>query len=82
MGGMTSDCSSDGLAHTLDLSNDDEWASTSPSKFMRRRGAGMAWVDNNSTYGEFMVIGGIADSYSCCELNCLRTSRKYAHGYH
>ncbi|OXG41526.1 hypothetical protein C359_02932 [Cryptococcus neoformans Bt120] len=65
MGGMTSDCSSDGLAHTLDLSNDDEWASTSPSKFMRRRGAGMAWVDNNSTYGEFMVIGGIADSYSC-----------------
>lgn len=83
MGGMTSDCSSDGLAHTLDLSNDAEWTSNSPSRFLRRRGAGMAWVDNNSTYGEAMVIGGVADSYSCCELNCLRGHpKKYAHEYH
>jgi len=30
----------------------------------------MAWVDNGSTNGEMMLIGGIADSYSCGERDC------------
>ncbi|TYJ57775.1 hypothetical protein B9479_001385 [Cryptococcus floricola] len=74
VGGMTSDCSSDGLAHTLDLSGDDGWTSTTPSKLSRRRGAQSAWVDNNSTNGEIMVVGGIADSYSCANSTSVYTA--------
>ncbi|WVQ75009.1 hypothetical protein IAR50_004617 [Cryptococcus sp. DSM 104548] len=73
VGGMTSDCSSDGLAHTLDLSGDDGWTSTTPSKLSRRRGAQSAWVDN-STNGEIMVVGGIADSYSCANSTSVYTA--------
>ncbi|WVQ79321.1 hypothetical protein IAT38_001418 [Cryptococcus sp. DSM 104549] len=65
VGGMTSDCSSDATAHTLDLSSGTAWTSATPNRFSRRRGTGMVWVDNNSTNGEVMVVGGIADSYSC-----------------
>ncbi|KAK8849597.1 hypothetical protein IAR55_004932 [Kwoniella newhampshirensis] len=65
MGGMTSSCGTDGTTHTLDLTSGDGWITSSPNNFVRRRGTGMAWVDNNSTNGEVMVVGGIADTYAC-----------------
>jgi hypothetical protein len=36
-----------------------------PGSLVRRRGAGMALIDNGSTEGEMLLVGGIADSYSC-----------------
>ncbi len=65
IGGMTSSCSSDGLVHTLDLAGNGTWEKVSPSGVIRRRGAQMAWVDNGSTDGEMMLVGGIADTFSC-----------------
>ena len=71
VGGMTSECSSDAIAHSFDLSGNENWAQVTPSNLIRRRGAGMSWVDNNSTNGEMMLIGGIADSFSCGELSTI-----------
>ena len=65
IGGMTTSCSSDGLAHTLDLSGSAGWTDSTPTSVVRRRGAGLAWVDNGSTAGEMMLVGGVADSFSC-----------------
>ena len=67
VGGMTTECSSDALVHSFDLSGNGDWAQVTPSNVIRRRGAGMTWVDNNSTNGEMMLVGGIADSYTCGE---------------
>jgi len=63
-GGMTSSCHNDGLLHTMDLDEGD-WSSITPASVERRRGAGMAWVDTGSGQGGMMVVGGIADEYSC-----------------
>ncbi|EIW71599.1 hypothetical protein TREMEDRAFT_37960 [Tremella mesenterica DSM 1558] len=59
-GGMTSSCSNDGLVHTLDVSS-GKWTSVTPSGVIRRRGASMGWASDS----QVMVVGGIADSYSC-----------------
>jgi hypothetical protein len=37
----------------------------SPDTLVRRRGTGMTVIDNGSIQGELMLVGGIADSYSC-----------------
>jgi hypothetical protein len=66
-GGMTSSCHNDGLLHAMDLDEGD-WTSITPASVERRRGAGMAWVDTGSGQGGMMVVGGIADEYSCGEL--------------
>jgi hypothetical protein len=63
-GGMTSSCHNDGLLHTMDLDEGD-WTSMTPASVERRRGAGMAWVDTGSGQGGMMVVGGLADAYSC-----------------
>lgn len=65
-GGMTSSCSTDGLVHTMDL-DEGGWTTVTPASVTRRRGAGMAWVDNGSTQGAMMVVGGMADAYACGE---------------
>jgi len=65
-GGMTSSCHNDGLLHTMDLDEGD-WTSITPASVERRRGAGMAWVDTGSGQGGMMVVGGLADAYSCGE---------------
>ncbi|WVO13859.1 hypothetical protein L204_101482 [Cryptococcus depauperatus] len=36
-----------------------------PSKLTRHRSFEIVWVNTNSTDGELMVIGGIADSCAC-----------------
>ncbi|OCF34310.1 hypothetical protein I316_03824 [Kwoniella heveanensis BCC8398] len=66
-GGMTPDCSSDGTAHTLNLdgSASEGWVATTPTSFLRRRGTGAAIIEDGSDKGKLMVVGGIADSYSC-----------------
>lgn len=64
IGGMTSSCANDGLAHTMDL-EDGDWTSISPASVVRRRGAEMAWVDTGSGKGAMMVVGGMADGYAC-----------------
>ncbi|WVF68410.1 hypothetical protein IAT40_003175 [Kwoniella sp. CBS 6097] len=66
-GGMTPDCTSDGTAHTLNLdgSAGDGWVATTPTSFLRRRGTGAAIIEDGSSKGKLMVVGGIADSYSC-----------------
>lgn len=66
VGGMTSSCANDGLAHTMDLDGGD-WTSISPASVIRRRGAEMAWVDTGSASGQgaMMVVGGMADAYAC-----------------
>ncbi|WWD20222.1 hypothetical protein CI109_104698 [Kwoniella shandongensis] len=65
VGGMTSACGTDGTTHTLNLSSNDGWITSSPNNFVRRRGAGLAWVDNGSSGGAVMAVGGIADTYAC-----------------
>jgi len=67
VGGMTSACSSDALAHTLNLSGDGTWASVTPSQVARRRGAAISWVDNARSGGEMLLVGGLSDSYVCGE---------------
>lgn len=62
---MTSSCASDGVTHSLALSGNGTWTSVTPGSLVRRRGAGMALIDNGSTEGEMLLVGGIADSYSC-----------------
>ncbi|WWC92728.1 uncharacterized protein L201_007687 [Kwoniella dendrophila CBS 6074] len=64
-GGITSSCSSDATTHTLNLDNNDGWVSTTPNKFLRRRGAGAAYVTDSSGNSDILVIGGIADKYVC-----------------
>lgn len=69
LGGMTSSCSSDALAHSLDLtSGAGEWTHANPTSFVRRRGAEAAWIDDGSADGVVTVVGGVADTYSCCRL--------------
>ncbi|WWC73797.1 uncharacterized protein I206_107769 [Kwoniella pini CBS 10737] len=63
-GGITSSCDEDATTHTLDLDSNDGWVSTTPNKFLRRRGAGAAYVDNSGK-DVVMVVGGIADKYVC-----------------
>ena len=60
LGGMTSDCSSDSIGHTLDLSSGG-WTGVTPSGMKRRRGAGMGWTSDS----KLMVVGGLMDSYVC-----------------
>ncbi|WVW87011.1 hypothetical protein I302_109067 [Kwoniella bestiolae CBS 10118] len=64
-GGITSSCENDGTAHTLNLDDNEGWVTTSPSKFIRRRGAGAAYVQDANGKDDIMVVGGIADSYVC-----------------
>ncbi|WVQ95961.1 hypothetical protein IAU59_003060 [Kwoniella sp. CBS 9459] len=66
-GGMTSDCTSDGTTHTLNLDGtaSEGWVATTPTSFLRRRGTGAAIIEDGSSNGKLMVVGGIADSYSC-----------------
>lgn len=66
VGGMTSSCANDGLAHTMDL-DDGGWTSISPASVVRRRGAEIAWVSTGSGQGAMMVVGGMADNYACGE---------------
>ena len=67
IGGMTSQCASDSLTHTLDLSGSDStWHHATPAQTIRKRGAAAAWVDDGSDDGKVMVIGGVADKFVCC----------------
>ncbi|WWC65729.1 uncharacterized protein I303_108351 [Kwoniella dejecticola CBS 10117] len=63
-GGITSSCDGDGTTHTLGLDSNDGWVSTTPNKFLRRRGSAAAYVDNSGK-DVVMVVGGIADKYVC-----------------
>ncbi len=76
-GGMTSSCDSDSLVHTFDLTSGGPWTSTTPSGTVRRRGAGSVWVDNGSSSGAVMVVGGMADTYVCCKLSVLIVNRSF-----
>ena len=67
VGGMTSACVWDALAHSFDLLGNGGWEQATPSSLIRRRGASMISVDNGSPEGELMLIGGVADAFSCCE---------------
>lgn len=67
VGGVTSSCSADALTHTFSLAGDGTWNDATPSNLVRRRGAGIAWVDNGSAGGEMMLVGGMADTYVCGE---------------
>lgn len=66
LGGMTTNCLTDATTHTLDIAS-GSWRHESPSKFVRRRNAGAALVIDGSANGEVMVVGGLADPYSCGE---------------
>ncbi|BEI84028.1 hypothetical protein CcaverHIS002_0406320 [Cutaneotrichosporon cavernicola] len=59
VGGMTASCASDGIAHSLDLSN-GQWTSASPTSLHRRHGAAAAPIHDG-----IMVVGGIADTSTC-----------------
>ncbi|KAK4688720.1 hypothetical protein P7C73_g1371, partial [Tremellales sp. Uapishka_1] len=73
VGGMTAACSSDDLSHTLDLAA-GTWTGVTPSSVVRRRGSQMAWVDNGSTDGAMMVVGGMADKYACSSSSAAYTA--------
>ncbi|KAI9639047.1 uncharacterized protein MKK02DRAFT_21711 [Dioszegia hungarica] len=62
VGGMTSDCGTDALTHTLDLKGNGSWVHASPEGLVRRRGAGMGVMKDS---GKLMLVGGVADQYSC-----------------
>ncbi|KAK6908539.1 hypothetical protein I203_102541 [Kwoniella mangroviensis CBS 8507] len=64
-GGITSSCDNDGTTHTLSLNDDEGWVTASPKSFIRRRGAGAAYVKDSSGNEDVMIFGGIADSYVC-----------------
>lgn len=66
IGGMTSSCSSDAIAHTLALDGTTtSWTHSNPNSLVRRRGAAAAWTDNGSANGQVLLVGGVADTYSC-----------------
>jgi hypothetical protein len=64
VGGMTTSCGSDATVHELDLAS-GKWEHASPSSFVRRRGAGAVFEDGTAGSEGVLVIGGIADTYSC-----------------
>jgi hypothetical protein len=67
LGGITSSCATDSVAHILNIdSSATSWTNASPSSFVRRRGAEAAWIDDGSANGAITVVGGVADTYSCC----------------
>ncbi|ORX37809.1 hypothetical protein BD324DRAFT_680689 [Kockovaella imperatae] len=64
VGGMTSNCGSDAVTHTLGPGSNG-WTAANPTRLVRRRGAAATWVDNGSSQGAIMVVGGISDHYVC-----------------
>ncbi|ORY34814.1 hypothetical protein BCR39DRAFT_514933 [Naematelia encephala] len=64
VGGMTSSCSSDALTHSLSLDG-DSWSDANPTRLVRRRGADMVYINDGSTSGKMMIVGGISDTYVC-----------------
>jgi hypothetical protein len=72
IGGMTSSCANDALVHTLDIGS-GEWVHSTPNSLVRRRGADAAFVGND----EMLVVGGIADSYSCGKSSLTYGFRRY-----
>lgn len=65
VGGMTSDCATDSLTHTLSLKGNGTWVDANPSGLVRRRGGGMGVLNDYSAHGDLMLVGGVADQYSC-----------------
>lgn len=62
-GGMTSNCASDKVLHTLNLGDESSmWTTENVSGLIRRRGMGMQWLEDEE---QLIIVGGVADQYVC-----------------
>ncbi|KAJ9108270.1 hypothetical protein QFC19_002518 [Naganishia cerealis] len=62
VGGLTSHCSGDTIAHTFDLDGANSWRSIGVQNLARRRGMGSGYSVKDE---QVLVVGGLADEYVC-----------------